>query len=57
MPGKVAGLAVHLSVPAEDGSNPSSVVMNINYVSIAQLVEHSAGNRSVVGSSPTGDVP
>ena len=39
---------------AEDGSSPRAAVMNINFAFIAQLVEHSAVNRSVVGSSPTG---
>ena len=38
----------------EDGSNPSSSTVNINFALIAQSVEHTAVNRGVVGSSPTG---
>lgn len=35
-------------------TTPRAVAVNINFALIAQSVEHTAVNRGVVGSSPTG---
>ena len=48
-----AALEMQKVIFCREGSNPS-ISATFIYSSLAQLVEHTAVNRVVVGSSPTG---